>query len=173
MDYERILQSKEYIALEKKYNAVSQTNNILWKLFVVFVVFSIVGFYLFFHSSKELKIISQQLDNAYSLNLDAQTSYYSGYLEGKSAASASHSSDLSKVQRQSYESGYSSAMIDMESENDYADAYVDGYEDGWSAGYEEGYSTGYDDGYEFGNDPSYDDGYEDGYEDGYYDGLND
>ena len=42
MDYERILQSKEYIALEKKYNSVSHTKSVLLKLLIVSVCLLLV-----------------------------------------------------------------------------------------------------------------------------------
>lgn len=166
IDHERIIQTKEYISLENKLNIIDQANKKMKIIILVLFAATIVVIYLYSQSSKELRSTSQLLENAYDLNLDAEASYYTGYLDGQSASSLTYDNDISKAKDFAYENGYSSAMIEMESENDYADAYVDGFEDGWSSGYEEGYSYGYDDGYDLGRDSCYDNGYYDGYNDG-------
>ena len=173
INHERIIQTKEYISLENKCNAAEKSNKIM-KIMIIFLLSAtLFSSYLLYQSSQKLRSTSQLLDDAYSLNLDAQTNYYSGYLDGRSDYAHEHEIEITEAKESAYVDGYSSAMIEMAGETDFASAYVDGFEDGWSVGHDKGYTSGYDDGFEVANDPGYDGGYEDGYEDGYYDGYND
>lgn len=171
-----IVNSPEYKEIENE-NTKLRGKIFVFRLLLPLLIVILLGVAYRYQQAKSLvSYLDEEIAKYNQLSLDVKVSYYDGYSAGKKAAYDDYYSSLETKQRVSYSRGYATAMIDMQSRNDYAYAYSSGEEDGWSLGYDEGYSSGYDDGFEVANDPGYDggyeDGYEDGYSDGYYDGLN-